>query len=360
MSDASNEETSVDNTANELIHQQAFGDVFREARESAGYSIADVSESLKLAQEIIKALENSQIDLLPAATFTQGYIRSYARFLKLPADDIVQAYNKLVPVEEPVLTSTKGEPAQSSSHDLIVKLFSFGLIAAVIVMLVIWLLKSDFTLPTDIIEQSTETSIDQPVQQNNDVIYDDRMSLNTAEQIYEQEIEIQDPPALTDDVSNEIPNTMQQDTDGVDAAVDEKPSVIAEPATENITSLVSGDDLLVLSTRSESWTEVQDANGNRLFFQLIKQGEKHQLKGVAPFRVFLGNAPSVSLRVNEQDVNISDFIRQNKIAHVSIEANANVKTTRRFNRQTEPQQESNVTIQQTDDSSRGIMFNDNQ
>ena len=346
MTESSNDELQVDNTANELIHQQAFGDVFRTARESAGYTITEVSDSLKLAEEIIKALENSQVDLLPAATFTQGYIRNYARFLKLPADDIIKAYNKIVPSEEPALIPTTGAPVQKTSHDTLVKLTSYGLFFIVIMSLLLWWLQSDVTFSTDDSETVTEKLVPE-------VIAPSIEEIDIEEQVQEERFseKIIETPNEKDEIK-----TIEKNTSTIkEAPVDQK------PVEKKVTVTGEGEDLLELSTDSESWTEVQDANGNRLFFELMKKGDIHQLKGTAPFRVFLGNAPTVKVNINNQDVDISNYIRQNKIAHISIQDNAVVQSTRRIKKpDTEPQQENSVTQQEPDESSREIMLDDSQ
>ncbi len=346
MTESSNDELQVDNTANELIHQQAFGDVFRTARESAGYTITEVSDSLKLAEEIIKALENSQVDLLPAATFTQGYIRNYARFLKLPADDIIKAYNKIVPSEEPALIPTTGAPVQKTSHDTLVKLTSYGLFFIVIMSLLLWWLQSDVTFSTDDSETVNEKLVPE-------VIAPSIEEIDIEEQVQEERFseKIIETPNEKDEIK-----TIEKNTSTIkEAPVDQK------PVEKKVTVTGEGEDLLELSTDSESWTEVQDANGNRLFFELMKKGDIHQLKGTAPFRVFLGNAPTVKVNINNQDVDISNYIRQNKIAHISIQDNAVVQSTRRIKKpDTEPQQENSVTQQEPDESSREIMLDDSQ
>jgi cytoskeleton protein RodZ len=85
------------------------------------------------------------------------------------------------------------------------------------------------------------------------------------------------------------------EADAVEAPVVKVPP----PATP---SPVSGNDVLALSSDEDSWIEISDALGNRLMFDMLRPGDSRTLRGTAPFRVFLGNAPPVSLEVNGKPV----------------------------------------------------------
>ena len=68
------------------------GGQLREARKQRKLGIDKVASGLNLDASIIKALENDDSSTLPAPIFVQGYLRSYARLLGLPEDDIVRDY----------------------------------------------------------------------------------------------------------------------------------------------------------------------------------------------------------------------------------------------------------------------------
>ncbi len=65
------------------------GDTLRRARESQGLSVADVANSLKLNPRQIDALESGRFDQLPGYAFTRGFLRNYARLLKLDAGPLL-------------------------------------------------------------------------------------------------------------------------------------------------------------------------------------------------------------------------------------------------------------------------------
>lgn len=55
---------------------------------------------------------------------------------------------------------------------------------------------------------------------------------------------------------------------------------------------------LTLRFAADSWVEVYDANGERLFYDIGSASSSHKVTGTPPLRVVLGNAPGVTLDVN--------------------------------------------------------------
>ena len=67
------------------------GPRLRQAREALNLSQRDVARQLHLNAGLIQALEDNDEESLPAKTYLVGYLRSYARLLNLPADEIIEA-----------------------------------------------------------------------------------------------------------------------------------------------------------------------------------------------------------------------------------------------------------------------------
>ena len=55
---------------------------------------------------------------------------------------------------------------------------------------------------------------------------------------------------------------------------------------------------LSITYLGDCWTEITDAGGRRLFFDLGKEGRTVNLTGEAPFNVLFGDAANVSIEVN--------------------------------------------------------------
>ena len=87
-----NEELSSGNTGPDVLADAAgaVGAQLRSAREGKGQSIAEVSEALRFGTAQILAIESGQIGLLPGETFVRGMVRSYAKFLGIDAQPLLQ------------------------------------------------------------------------------------------------------------------------------------------------------------------------------------------------------------------------------------------------------------------------------
>jgi cytoskeleton protein RodZ len=76
------------------------------AREGRKLDIDTVARELKLDAAIVRALENDDRAALPAPIFVQGYLRSYARLLDLPVQELLQRYTETTG-SPPPLTVTR-------------------------------------------------------------------------------------------------------------------------------------------------------------------------------------------------------------------------------------------------------------
>lgn len=65
------------------------GNCLRQARESRGLSITDVTQAIKFGSRQIEALERDDFDKLPGNTFVRGIIRSYAKLLRIEAEPLL-------------------------------------------------------------------------------------------------------------------------------------------------------------------------------------------------------------------------------------------------------------------------------
>jgi cytoskeleton protein RodZ len=82
----------------------------------------------------------------------------------------------------------------------------------------------------------------------------------------------------------------------------------------------AGDDDVRLSVTfsGDCWTEITDASGRRLFFQLGRSGRTVNVSGPGPLSVLFGDAANVELRVNGEDFTIPASARRGLTARFSI------------------------------------------
>ena len=66
------------------------------------------------------------------------------------------------------------------------------------------------------------------------------------------------------------------------------------------TAGTGGPDTVLLTVSKDSWIEIYDANDQRLFMDLGREGEQFQIDGTAPFNLILGYSPGVSIKFNDE------------------------------------------------------------
>jgi cytoskeleton protein RodZ len=69
---------------------ETVGEDLRNARQRKGEDLAHVSRVLKIRKDHLEALEESNIAALPGRAYAIGFVRSYAQYLGLDADDCVR------------------------------------------------------------------------------------------------------------------------------------------------------------------------------------------------------------------------------------------------------------------------------
>src|SRR5688572_21302478 len=71
----------------------SFGEELRREREIRSISLKEISDATKISKRFLEAIERNDHRTLPAPVFTRGFVREYARYLGLSAEEIVNRYN---------------------------------------------------------------------------------------------------------------------------------------------------------------------------------------------------------------------------------------------------------------------------
>ncbi len=74
---------------------QTIGERFEEARKKKGISIREAAEATKIRGDYLQRFESNHFDIGLSEIYTRGFLRSYANFLKLPSDRILNDYSAL-------------------------------------------------------------------------------------------------------------------------------------------------------------------------------------------------------------------------------------------------------------------------
>ncbi|WP_407410911.1 helix-turn-helix domain-containing protein [Acinetobacter sp.] len=91
----SSQSTGSSTVPNALGNVQRPGEYLRQVRINQKRELADIAKALNIPEKTLAALEKDQYKALPEATFIKGYYRSYAKFLKVDANNIIQRFDEI-------------------------------------------------------------------------------------------------------------------------------------------------------------------------------------------------------------------------------------------------------------------------
>src|SRR4051812_7687242 len=74
---------------------QTIGERLEEARKKKGISIREAAEATKIRGDYLQKFESNHFDIGLTEIYTRGFLRTYANFLKVPADRLLNDYAAL-------------------------------------------------------------------------------------------------------------------------------------------------------------------------------------------------------------------------------------------------------------------------
>lgn len=284
---ASNEMREADDRPKRLLP----GRRLRAAREIAQISISEAAGHLRLDPQLITALEEDRYEALPGAAYVCGYLRSYARLLKLPENEIVQAFthgedikSALIPENVNIL------PPKRVNRRLIQTLLAVTVMIIVVAGL-LWMAEQ-----FHLFEAKDHTrALTVPIEPIN--------PSSPPAQLPAENLPATAPSETTKD-SHEVL------TPPVEESTPEGETTETKPVSKNAKELR-------LKYNADSWTEVKDANGVRLIFRLVEKNSVITLRGEPPLWVLLGYANGVEVFYQGKRFDHKDFI-QNDVAIFSV------------------------------------------
>jgi cytoskeletal protein RodZ len=248
---------------------RSIGERLRAGRERSGLSVAAAAEKLHLDNKVIEALEADRFAELGASVYVRGHLRRYADFVGEPGLELVEIYDKSRTVRPPTPDLTQFPQAERRSDPR--RLFTplVGLGAAAVLALCIWWILSGSKPGADDAAASEATS---------------EVSANEATAVPDA-TEYAGLPAQPD--TNVAPSVPAAAPAPASAPVEApKPEAPVRPTR------------LRLQLASESWIEIYDSRGERLFYDIASAGSVQSVEGRAPLRVVLGSSVGVAVEVD--------------------------------------------------------------
>lgn len=294
----------------------SFGQRLSSARRALNLTQEQVAADLRLNVSLIKALEEENYSLLPAQMYIAGYLRNYARLLKIPVEPLLNALN-MAQLDSPPLIGDVSIPRKASYSGLIVKLFALVLLVVVLAGLVSWIQSLDFSLFTTKYSDLGQAEQSAGVESK-------ALSIPLPEAVVEE-------PVVTgiETPAEAVPATEQHVAESSPVIKKAPPAEVI--VTEKVQAPVVQPEItkhgveLVLNFSADSWVEVKDSKGEKLLYDLYRKGQSKQVTGTPPFNIFLGNAAGVTVEYNGQAYDVSPHISGN-LARFSLGRSGDYKS----------------------------------
>ena len=259
------------------------GERLAEARRELQISVLEIAKELHLDEPKVRALERNDFDVLGAPVFAKGHLKAYAQLVNVDVADVMADYYQLNRAEgtPPVITARRKPRRELSPGPWI---------AAIVVIIVIVSAYWWFSRPPQAV-------------------------LDVAEPQEAEDTAVIPPPDSNDDAGAAVSETAGE-------LIDESP--VAEPVVEEevepapAPAVEEGQLRLLVTYTGDCWTEITDASGRRLLFDLGRDGRTVELSGAEPFNVLFGNPGNVSLRVNGENYALPPTNRPDRPMRLTI------------------------------------------
>ncbi len=116
------------------------GQYLREQRETRRMSVEEVSRATRVPVQSVERIEADRFDELPGEVFVRGFLKSYARALGVPADEVMARYTasrRVAWVTPLPLSSSSLKPARGRR---------FGVAIAFVLLLILFTLALSIVL----------------------------------------------------------------------------------------------------------------------------------------------------------------------------------------------------------------------
>ncbi len=294
------------------------GEALRAAREARGLTVEAVAAQLRLEPPTVMALETGRSEALPGPAYARGYVRSYARLVGLDPALLLERFDIGADAAPPALKPMAGRRRpQARSGDRPVKLVTYLLAAAIVVLPVLWWQSRQAGAPLPGFDSLPGLGFDDPAPTPVAAPAPAVAMPSTLGYAYPVIAHPDGPlaPAATGTLApaatlpaGPLPAPPPSEPGMFPGAVAPGAPAGTLPAVAQV-AVVAGKPL-VLGFDGESWVEVYDAAGARLYFNRARAGQTLELDGTPPLRLLLGNAAAVRLRWQGADLDLAPWTNE--------------------------------------------------
>ncbi|WP_273975801.1 cytoskeleton protein RodZ [Vibrio parahaemolyticus] len=313
--------TEHENT-NEVPLSIEAGTLLKNKRESLGMTQKQVADRLRLRVSVIEDIENNRFESQQVATFTRGYLRSYAKFVGLDEKVVLVALEQTAdvkPKEQEIEMQSFSRKTKHEKHNSRIMLLTWVIAIVIIGISAAWWWQNqqENSLAQVVAEANVETS--QPSADeitDIDLMTEEELIASTPAELAASNNTASESSinaAQTDEV---VPAETEESTT---EATQEPVAVIeaAEEVQEASPVVPEGMTLLTMKFKADCWIQVKDTNGKTLVSGTQKPGQDVELTGKAPFKVILGAPEGVTMTFASEPVDLSGYT-SGKVARFTL------------------------------------------
>ena len=312
------------------------GETLRQARESNGWSLAEVALKLNLTVNSLGNLEAGAFDKLPGHTFARGYIRAYAKLLGMDQTVLVQQFDQATGTDSQgsnVHSLGRIEEPVRVSHTIL-RIVSLLLLIAVVGGGFVWWQDQTSQRTKDLatlapehveVEGADGTTQIHPLDEPEDqAVAQGQAEGATALALPQAETSAEAPAEAEPSTPAPAPvapaaapaapvHNAAPAAPAAPAPVAPVPAptvaapVVAASAPTVAAAPVAGQGQVQLQFTADCWTQVTDGTGKVLLSGLKRKGENVSVSGKPPFAVRLGFARGAQVSYNGQVVDVAPF-----------------------------------------------------
>lgn len=261
------------------------GQTLKAAREGMGLPLAEAARQMRLSLRQIEALEADDYGRLPSAIFVRGFIRNYAKLLQIDAEPLLRKAEPALPAKsEGIIVPQPDGTAFPSEHGRARR--QYFLAAAVLVIGIPFVVYEVMREPPPakaVVAPALPAAAGAPAQPPV-------------------------APVAAAPAAGEVAAEFQ-----VNAELQSAPGAMTPVVPGQ-----SGPGQIRLAFDRESWVEIRDGQGNKIFSQLNPAGTQQIVRGVPPFLLVIGNAAGVRIAYNDKDVDLAPHIKV-EVARLTLE-----------------------------------------
>jgi cytoskeleton protein RodZ len=327
-----NTEDSQDKTVSMTTGQR-----LRQAREQLGLSQQAVAERLCLKMSTVREIESDTLSADLASTFVRGYIRSYAKLVHVPEDELLPMLAKQAPARVAKVAQMQSFSLgkRRKKRDGWLMSFTWLIVFVVVGLTGAWWWQNHKAQQEEIATMADQSSA-QLSQHNNDgepVPFND----GAASAVDNGTV----PENSTVPVTNNAAVAPAPEQTPAATVAQTAPQLVVAPSQATIPTatpvapvtqaqLPTGEAAvgapaeetngLVMDFSADCWLQVTDATGKSLFSGIQKGGTRLNLAGTAPYKLTIGAPAAVQIQYQGKPVDLSRFVKSNRVARLTVAA----------------------------------------